>query len=297
MVRTRPRIKKSSKKKQTKLNKTNSDFSDSCDDDMIAQMNSKQSNESKTSMESTETDDEIEVNLKSRQKKDEVLEQEEITQKVSPFISEVLPKLPKLRNGMRLLCVHEQSPLINTGELYKARIFRPDRPLASSEIFEDGSRVRFTNLSRMINDDFVIARFKFELVSFKTGLADSDMVGLKTVDGIFEAEDIGNLTLKPFIERKIKGKTSLKQTQPSQYIVLDLLNVVLEITVLKKAWECEITTMKDGCAIQYGSECNANAYCMLCLVKDDMRELTRIFESNEEKTEFGKTSTKLNLTK
>ena len=68
------------------------------------------------------------------------------------------------------------------------------------------------------------------------------------------------------------------------------MTLVLEITVLKKAWESEITSMRDGCSASYGGECNINAYCMLCLVKDDMRELTRIFDSNEEKGEFGKRS-------
>ena len=271
---------------------------------MVVQMNSKHT-DNKITVESPETDDEIEVNLGSKQKNVEVFNPEKVDQQKEievfnfenaareafdksgrKFMSEVLPKLPKLRNGMRLLCVHEQSPLVNTGELYKARIFRPDRPLTASEIFEDGSRVRFTNLSRMVNDDFVVARFKFEVVSFKAGVADNDMLGLKSTPGVFEAEDISNLTLKPFIERKIKGKTSIYYYGINSTI--DLLNVVLEITVLKKTWESEITSMKDNCAIQYGSECSMNMYCMLCLVKDDMRELTRMFESNEEKGEFGK---------
>ena len=68
------------------------------------------------------------------------------------------------------------------------------------------------------------------------------------------------------------------------------MSVVLEITVLKKAWESDIITMKDRCATTYRGECNASAYCMICLVKDDMRELSRTFDSSEEKFEFGKTS-------
>ena len=172
--------------------------------------NEKEGNADEAEIEASETDDEIEVKLAKHGEKNEVLNYEKTMKEIAEksgkmFMSEVLPKVPKLRNGMRLLGVHEQSPLLNTGELYKFRIFRPDRPLATSEIFEDGSRVRFTNLSRMVNDDFVIVKFKFEAVSLKTGLADSDTIGLKTIEGLFEAEDICNLTLKPFIEKKIKG--------------------------------------------------------------------------------------------
>ena len=177
-------------------------------------MNSKNESENKAEVEIVETDDEIEVKLASKgnKNKNEDFDYEKTAKAAhekngKPFMSEVLPKLPKLRNGMRLLGVNEHSPLLSTGELYKMRIFRPDRPLSTSEIFEDGSRVRFTNLSRLVNDDFVITRFKFEATSFKTGLADSDSVGLKTIEGIFEAEDACNLTMRPFIEKKIKGKS------------------------------------------------------------------------------------------
>ena len=122
-----------------------------------------------------------------------------------PFMSEVLPKLPKQRNGMRLLGVHEQSPLLRSGELFKIRIHRPDKPLIHSEVHEDGTRLRFTNLSRMVCDDFIISKFKMETVVFKVGVADQDTTGHNATKGVFEAEDMCNLTVRPFLERKIKG--------------------------------------------------------------------------------------------
>ena len=120
-------------------------------------------------------------------------------------MSEVLAKLPKQRNGMRLLGVNEQSPLVECGELFKLRMFRPDKPIITSEIFEDGTRARFTNLSRLTGDDFAISKFKIELVTFKVGIADQDTIGEKATKGVFEAEDICNLTIKPFLEKKLRG--------------------------------------------------------------------------------------------
>ena len=130
-----------------------------------------------------------------------------------PFMSEVLPKLPKQRNGMRLMGVHEQSPLLGSGELFKIRIHRPDKPLIHSEVHEDGTRLRFTNLSRMVCEDFIISKFKMETVVFKVGLADQDTTGYNATKGVFEAEDMCNLTIRPFLERKIKGKNGQKHRQ------------------------------------------------------------------------------------
>ena len=183
---------------------------------MISELNKKSKNsEGQIEIEQVETDDEVEINPAGALGKKAVAEFDyEAAAKLAyersgkPFMREVLPKLPKLQNGMRLLGVNERSPLLECGELFKMRIFRPERPLATSELFEDGTRMRLTNLSRLVNDDFVISKFKIETVSYKSGLADSDMVGLKTTPGVFEAEDVGNLTTKPFIERKTKGKAS-----------------------------------------------------------------------------------------
>ena len=125
----------------------------------------------------------------------------------TPYLTEVLPKLPKLRNGMKILGVCEQSPLVDSGEVFKLRMFRPDKPIKTSEVFDDGAAIRFTNLSRLISDDFIISKFKVELATFKAGLADEDMIGLKAAQGVFEAEDFATLTVKPFVERKLKGNS------------------------------------------------------------------------------------------
>ena len=69
------------------------------------------------------------------------------------------------------------------------------------------------------------------------------------------------------------------------------MTVVLEISVLKKQKETEILAMKDNCVMTYGGTCGAKVYCPICLIKDDMREVTRLFESSEEKMDFGKSST------
>jgi len=66
------------------------------------------------------------------------------------------------------------------------------------------------------------------------------------------------------------------------------MTVVLEISVLRKRKEMEIQSMKDKCAMTYGGTCGTRTYCPLCLIKDDARELTRLFESSEEKREFSK---------
>ena len=69
------------------------------------------------------------------------------------FIREFLPQLPKFPNGMVLLAAHEQSPLLDCGEVYKARMCRPDVPIGSSEVFESNCTVRFTNHARLISDE------------------------------------------------------------------------------------------------------------------------------------------------
>ena len=60
--------------------------------------------------------------------------------------------------------------------------------------------------------------------------------------------------------------------------------------VLKRQKENEIIQMKDSCAMAYGGDCGVMAYCMLCLIGDDVKEITRTFESREEKMDYGKTS-------
>ena len=74
------------------------------------------------------------------------------------FVAEILPKLPRLPNGMVLLAAHEQSPLVDCGEIYKMRLCRPDVPLGYSELFDDCCTVRFTNNARLISDECQIIK-------------------------------------------------------------------------------------------------------------------------------------------
>ena len=184
------------------------------------------------------------------------------------FIKEILPKLPKLPNGMTLLGANEQSPLINCGEIYKVRVYRPDEPVAHSEVFEDNCTVRFTNISRLMNDDLIIAKFKIETATFKVGPVDEDQVGTDALKGLYEAEDVGSLTFKPFIERKIK----------------ELVMLSLEIAVTKKLREAEVRDIKERCLSMYGGKCNMvddGKVCSICMIRDEVKEVTCHFEGRD----------------
>ena len=122
------------------------------------------------------------------------------------FLKDVLPRLPKLPNGMILLGCNEQSPLASHGDLFKMRMFRPDLPISTSEVYEDGTVLRFTNVARLMTDDAIVIKFKLEAATQKVGVVDKDMAGLNATVGLFEMEDLGNMTLRAFLERKVKGK-------------------------------------------------------------------------------------------
>ena len=122
------------------------------------------------------------------------------------FLKDVLPRLPKLANGMILLGCNEQSPLASHGDLFKMRLFRPDYPINTSEVFEDGCILRFTNVARLLSDDAIVIKFKLEAATQKVGVIDKDMAGVNASPGLFEAEDLCNMTLRAFLERKVKGK-------------------------------------------------------------------------------------------
>ena len=74
------------------------------------------------------------------------------------FLTNILPSLPTLPNGMKLMGVNEQSPLIDSGEIFKLRVFRPDRPYKTSEVFDDGCALRYINYSRLVNDDIMVSK-------------------------------------------------------------------------------------------------------------------------------------------
>ena len=204
------------KKQKVALNDT-LDFSESFDDDFLSggkapnAESEKRTVATQVSIENDSDKDESveETTFETTSKDDGITDtrnEGNVVKKRELGLAEILPKLPKMRNGMVILGVHEQSPLVDCGELFKCRIFRPDKPLKTSEVFEDGTSVRFTNLTRLMSDDFTITRFKVELATYKVGVAESDMVGIRATPGIFEIEDFGNLTIRPFIERKTRGK-------------------------------------------------------------------------------------------
>ena len=121
------------------------------------------------------------------------------------FVNDILPKLPKLANGMILMGTNEYSPLIICEEVFKLRVFQPDRPIETSEILEDDCTIRLTNQARLITDDLQLAKFKLEIAVIKTGVVDDDAAGINAVKGLYEAEDMANLTFAAFIESKLKG--------------------------------------------------------------------------------------------
>ena len=155
-----------------------------------------------------------------RKEKDFQLRVKDVFEKSSGgrgFINDVLPKLPKLANGMRLLGCNEHSQLIDCGEIFKMRAFLPHQPLQTSETWEDNCTIRLTNNSRLISDEHQIAKVKLEVAVIKTGLADEDAVGIDAVDRLYEVEDIANITLSAFMEQKVKGKQKLKTSYSKRF--------------------------------------------------------------------------------
>ena len=139
---------------------------------------------------------------------DAFAEREKVAGKV--FLEDVLPKLPTLANGMRLLGVNEYSQLIDCNEVFKLRVFRPDFPIETSDVFEDNCSIRLTNHSRLITDDLQVAKFKLEVAVFRVGLADDEALGITATERLYEAEDLANMTFGAFMERKTKGKNRIK---------------------------------------------------------------------------------------
>ena len=63
--------------------------------------------------------------------------------------------------------------------------------------------------------------------------------GLKAGNGMVEADSIGNLTLRPFINRKLK----------------ELVMTSLKISVWRKLKEAEIQNLKESCLGEFGGNC------------------------------------------
>ena len=125
----------------------------------------------------------------------------------SKFLYEVLPKLPVMSNGIKLLGVAETNPLIKSEDVYKLRYVRPDRPIGHSELWEDCTTLRLIVFGKLISDDTLLTFCRFESACFMPGVQDEDAIGLNAVKDVFELHDVGNLTIKPFIRRKTSGFT------------------------------------------------------------------------------------------
>ena len=129
------------------------------------------------------------------------------------FVNDILPKLPKLANGMRLMGTNEMSPLIDCKEVFKLRVFQPVHPFETSEIWEDDCTLRLTNIARLITDELQVAKYKLEIAVFKPGTVEEDAAGDKAIKGLYEADDMANLTFSAFIEHKLKGKEDLEYSK------------------------------------------------------------------------------------
>ena len=123
----------------------------------------------------------------------------------SKFLSDILPKLPSMSNGIKLLGVAETNPLIKTEEVYKLRYVRPDKPIGHSEIWEDSTTLRLTVFGKLISDELQLTYCRFESAGYIPGIQDDDAVGTGATKGVLDLHDVGNLTVKPFLHRKTSG--------------------------------------------------------------------------------------------
>ena len=102
------------------------------------------------------------------------------------------------------------------------------------------------------------------MACFKTGLCGEDVLGLKAGNGMVEVDSIGNLTLRPFINRKLK----------------ELVMTSLKISVWRKLKEAEIQNLKESCLGEFGGNCkdaDEVRLCSICYLKSDIRELADLF--------------------
>ena len=121
------------------------------------------------------------------------------------FIHEILPKVPTMANGMKILGAAETSPLTKTGEVYKLRIAHPNRPIGMSEVWDDRTTLRMTTFAKLISDELHLLNFKIEVACMVPGALEKDVTGNNAIKGLYEVSDTNKLTIKPFIQRKISG--------------------------------------------------------------------------------------------
>ena len=67
------------------------------------------------------------------------------------------------------------------------------------------------------------------------------------------------------------------------------MSTVLEIQVLKKLEDVGVRELKEKCGTTYGATCvGGNTICAICLIRDDVRDITHLFEKRECKTDASK---------
>ena len=172
------------------------DFDDTFDDSMVKSVQKKDADKK---------DDSQEIEPESEPDAVQNLKISESRLPVSKFLSDVLPKLPEMANGIKLLGVAETNPLIKSEEIYKLRYVRPDKPIGHSEIWEDSTTLRLTVFGKLISDELQLTFCRFESAGYIPGIQDDDAVGTDATKGVLDAHDVGNMTVKPFLHRKTSG--------------------------------------------------------------------------------------------
>ena len=75
----------------------------------------------------------------------------------------------------------------------------------------------------------------------------------------------------------------------SNNAISELVSTVLEIQVLKRLEDSGIRELREKCGTTYGATCGGgNPICMICLIRDDVRDITHLFEKRECKTDASK---------
>ena len=171
------------------------------------------------------------------------------------FLTDVLPKLPTICNGIKLLGVAETNPLIRCEDVYKLRYVRPDRPIGSSEIWEDRTTLRMTVFGKLVSDELKMTNCRFETACFIPGIQDKDAIGTQAAKGVLELHDIANLTAKPFLQRKASGTYHLTAYYKTTNIFLELIMLIAEIAIAKRSKSLEVQRLKDDCHTRMGGSC------------------------------------------
>ena len=66
------------------------------------------------------------------------------------------------------------------------------------------------------------------------------------------------------------------------------MELVTEISVLRKLKENEILALQEKCSKTFGGECEASKLCMICAVDEDVKELQAHFDRKNHKMDFSK---------